>query len=365
MGSWQSHSSGIHSQAALDRHISKKAKADSAVLRILVVGRSGAGVSTIINAVRVLHGKAVSREEKISARSIIFRALVMNAKKVIDACGTLKGIGPLEDLDAKRAAKILHNSDLAGEVIDLPESIAHAINVLWNDEKIQQAWDRRSQFQVWERWGEFAAKCADFPNWGGREWLPSLEEYFASRKLSDFGLVVDKFAYSGIRIQVSHFEGSEMMETFLKRMNHFSGVRVLVFVADVSQYDQQGETNGLQETLEMFERVSNCPAFKDAGTLLMLNKEDCFREKLCQQRIPLNTTGKFPNAPNSFEYEDAKEWLEQEFVSRLGPRLQYRLPQFYHTVGTDQKLMDAVINVCVKVICGKCMTESGISISWP
>lgn len=342
MGAWQSQSNTFQTEAGLDRALSQP-EAESSIPRVLVLGKRGAGVPTVIHTMRVHYGQGVSTEEKISARSTIFQALIVNSKRVVAACGTLADTEPLKNIDSKSAAKILDNSDLAGEVNDLPESIAHAINVLWNDEHIRQVWERRSQFQVWDKWGDFAAKCADFPNWGGRKWVPSLEEYFTSKELTDNGLVVDTFHLYEERWQITHVRGKEMLNNVINWKSHFNDVHGFLYVVNASEYDQGGEKNALEESLDLFDHMCNAKALRDSGIMVLLNKVDLFHEKLCDKKIPLNISGRFPEAPDSFEYAQGIEWLRKEFVNRI--RVQDKTIHVQFTMGTSPTTMHALFEM--------------------
>ena len=348
MGAWQSQCSSLPKegaiQGAIDRYLSDEAKESRQLIRVLVLGRKGAGVSTIINTMRILYGDGVGNDERMATRSTIFRELIHNTISVIDACRLLDGTVVLEDVDSRRAAETIQNFDLRGEVANLPEDIAHAITILWNDEQIRRAWDRRGLFQVWARWGEFAAKCADYPNWGGMQWVPSVEEYFATRKLTDNGVVEDSFRIGPNKLQLTHFQGRDMLDTFRKWCFCFEGVTTVGFVADISDYDNHEEAAGLEETLHQFEKVCNSKAFDQSAMLLLLNKADIFREKLTDRRIPLNVTGKFPDAPNGFDFEECTAWLRDEFLNRVENKLHI---VFVHvTTGPDPSNMRAVLEVC-------------------
>jgi len=108
-----------------------------------------------------------------------------------------------------------------------------------------------------------------------------------------------------------------------KWIPYFSDATAVLFVAAISEYDQvlaeDGCTNRLIESINLFTEILNSHWFKRTPIVLFLNKCDLFSEKI--KRVPLNIL--FPkyrpppaSAPHAQHYTTACEFLCREFVKR-------------------------------------------------
>jgi guanine nucleotide-binding protein subunit alpha len=73
------------------------------------------------------------------------------------------------------------------------------------------------------------------------------------------------------------------------RIHCFEEVTALLFLAAISGYDQclleDADSNVMQEALLLFETIVNSKWFRNAHTILLLNKTDLFREKLIRSDV--------------------------------------------------------------------------------
>jgi len=95
-----------------------------------------------------------------------------------------------------------------------------------------------------------------------------------------------------------------------------SATTAIVFVAALSEYDQilyeDGITNRMHETLNLFGEISSLKWFQRATVILFLNKDDLFRKKI--QTVDLKVC--FPDYDGGCNYDNALAFLKQEFVTR-------------------------------------------------
>jgi guanine nucleotide-binding protein subunit alpha len=89
----------------------------------------------------------------------------------------------------------------------------------------------------------------------------------------------------------------------------------------MSEYDQTlfeaREKNRLQESLELFDQISNAQWFTRTNMVLFLNKSDIFQYKLCERKIPLNASGLFPDAYDGLDFTQGARWVEGKFLSKI------------------------------------------------
>lgn len=137
-----------------------------------------------------------------------------------------------------------------------------------------------------------------------------------------------------------------------KWIHCFDGVTAILFVAAISEYDQylyeEREKNRLEEALDLFDSITNSRWFRRTTMLLFLNKADIFEEKLVKRNIPLNSSGLFPNAPKSFDYNTGLEWLRDEFLQRNENK--YKIVFTHVTTAIDTDTVKVVLEACKQTI---------------
>merc|ERR1719476_1099436 len=90
------------------------------------------------------------------------------------------------------------------------------------------------------------------------------------------------FEISGHLFDFYHFGGARS-ERF-KWSQHFYAVHSVVYVTDLSCYDQtlreNKHVNAMQESLDLFENIASSRYLRYASLILLLNKSDSFRQKI-------------------------------------------------------------------------------------
>ena len=144
-----------------------------------------------------------------------------------------------------------------------------------------------------------------------------------------------------VKFQKSSFELTDVGGAGSERVkwSHlFEGIDTAVFVVAIDEYDQtkgREEPNSLLDSMELFEAMYNNLKINNAQAVVILNKADLFRHKLCTQNISLNTSGLFPNAPNTQDFDEAVEWIRQSFRARVGEEGQKL--KIFETTATDDE----------------------------
>ena len=100
-------------------------------------------------------------------------------------------------------------------------------------------------------------------------------------------------------------------------MNEYS-VHAVLFVASLSDYNsvlfEDPTMNSMLESVTLFEDIVNLKEFRKSDTILILNKDDIFCQKLRQEKVSLSTCfSKEGGWPNENEYFPEKENPLMEF----------------------------------------------------
>ena len=112
-----------------------------------------------------------------------------------------------------------------------------------------------------------------------------------------------------------------------KWIHCFENVTAVLFVAAMSEYDQQlyedDATNRIDESLNLFEEICKYLAqllykfylssrwFGETSMILFLNKRDLFAEKI--KRVPLNICPAFHAYTGQNEYQEAADYVRSIF----------------------------------------------------
>jgi guanine nucleotide-binding protein G(i) subunit alpha len=104
-----------------------------------------------------------------------------------------------------------------------------------------------------------------------------------------------------------------------KQMHQFEGVTSIIFVVDLSCYDQEFPENRMMETLELFDSVVNSRWFMHSSIILLLN--NCIRFKNKLATCPLDNY--FPDYSGGNDIVRAAEFILLRFnqVNRAQLRL--------------------------------------------
>mmetsp|Transcript_5207 Transcript_5207/g.6046 ORF Transcript_5207/g.6046 Transcript_5207/m.6046 type:complete len:360 (-) Transcript_5207:797-1876(-) len=332
---------------AIQQKIQKLSAKERRVLKLLLLGSGDSGKTTIFKQFKILYGihkAGVDERSRSAMRNPLFGNVISGAKALLAGIEELQEQGltqPLDNPNALAAKDVIDALDHRHN--EMSPEIAGAIETLVKDEKFLLAWKNRSKLQVLDSWLEIASNCEDYPQWGGPEWIPSEKEYLLTR-VRTTGVIQETFNLDNARIQLVDVGGQRNERK--KWIHCFGGVTGVLYVAAASEYDQplfeDKSRNRLVEALGLFGSVANTATFKETTMILFLNKSDIFRDKLCVRKIPLNVSGEFPDAPDTFDYDAGVQWLQNKFIEQSNGA--NKLVYAHVTTATDKSNIGVVID---------------------
>lgn len=337
----------LNANKKLNKEMKAAEEEDAALVKLLLLGAGESGKSTIFKQMRILYGDGFDETSRQNMAGVIINNLLGGTIVVLD--NSEKQGHPLTG-DAKAAADAIYANGATSEASLTPELAEH-IKTLWNDEAFQKTHDKRAEFQLFSSYEDYAKKAAkDFPKWGGPGWCPSVSDVTKARVRTS-GIVEEAYNIDGVDFRMYDVGGQRNERK--KWIHCFDNVTALIFVGAISEYDQvlyEDKTqNRLLEAFELFDEICNSKWFINTSIILFLNKRDLFEEKYLEQKVPLNITGLFPNAPEGEpDYAKATEWVVAEFMTRKkNPE-----KEVYHhiTCATDTENVGTVFNACKDII---------------
>ncbi|KAK3532683.1 hypothetical protein QTP86_028052, partial [Hemibagrus guttatus] len=197
-----------------------------------------------------------------------------------------------------------------------------ALQALWSDSGIQEAYGRRSEFQLSESVKYF---LDNLDRIGQPNYVPSLQDILFARKATK-GIVEHDFIIKKIPFKMVDVGGQRSQRQ--KWFQCFDGITSILFMVSSSEYDQvlmeDRHTNRLVESMNIFETIVNNKLFSNVSIILFLNKTDLLVEKVAKVSIGKH----FPDFRGDPQrLEDVQNYLVQCFKRKRRNRSK---PLFHH-----------------------------------
>ncbi|XP_031418105.1 guanine nucleotide-binding protein subunit alpha-12 isoform X2 [Clupea harengus] len=200
-----------------------------------------------------------------------------------------------------------------------------ALESLWSDAGIQEAYGRRSEFQLSESVKYF---LDNLDRIGQQNYLPNRQDILLARSATK-GIVEHHFMYRRIPFKMVDVGGQRSQRQ--KWFQCFDNVTSILFMVSSSEFDQvlleDRRTNRLSESMDIFETIVNNKLFTSVSIILFLNKTDLLVEKL---RAGADIRRNFPEFHGDRQcLEDVQSFLVRSFGRRRRGDRRSR-PLFHH-----------------------------------
>lgn len=244
-----------------------------------------------------------------------------------------------------------------------PKVAKMLIDIIWENPAFQSAIteNRSKQLHLQDCFTDYALKLKQYPAWGGDSWTPTIDECIRSRARTT-GIIKEEVEMDGVDFVIYDVGGQRSERR--KWMHMFDHVTSVIFVAAASEYDQvlfeDSSTNRLEEALNLFGECVNSSWLKSVPTILFLNKKDLFIEKFRNQKVPLNVSGLFPNAPTDFNDPNAALlWMGEEFRKKKLNSSKKGSMMVHMTTATDPMNIKAVFGAAKESILSESLMDAG------
>ncbi|GAA5813421.1 hypothetical protein MFLAVUS_006899 [Mucor flavus] len=335
----------------IDDQIKKDRQNMSNQVKLLLLGSGESGKSTLLKQMRIIHEGEFPQEEKISCREIVFSNLIESMKSIVMAMNKLKM--PLADEEeSKDAYDLIMN--LADDELDyhLPPDIANAIYVLWQDEGVKSAFDRRNEFQLND---SAAYYFNEIERISDTDYIPNQQDILRAR-VKTTGITETKFTIGDLLYRMVDVGGQRSERK--KWIHCFEDVTAIIFMVAISEYDQvlfEDETvNRMGESLTLFQSICDMECFQKTSIILFMNKTDLFKKKL--NSSPLNAY--FPKYKGS-TYDQACKYLMEQFQA-LTVKCSDKRVYTHFTCATDTRQIKFVMAAVNDIILQSTLREVGL-----
>ncbi|XP_029954274.1 guanine nucleotide-binding protein subunit alpha-13 [Salarias fasciatus] len=267
----------------IDRCLSREKTYVKRLVKILLLGAGESGKSTFLKQMRIIHGQDFDQQAREEFRATIYSNVIKGVRVLVDAREKLH-IAWGDPDNQKHGDSLMafdtRSAKMASGQLETPLFLRYlpAIKALWADSGIQNAYDRRREFQLGESVKYF---LDDLDKLGEPDYLPSQQDILLARKptkgIHEYDFEVKNVPFKMVDVGGQRSERRRWFECF-------DSVTSILFLVSSSEYDQvlmeDRQTNRLRESLNIFETIVNNRVFVNVSIILFLNKTDLLEEKV-------------------------------------------------------------------------------------
>ncbi|XP_056137047.1 guanine nucleotide-binding protein subunit alpha-12a [Lampris incognitus] len=308
----------------IDAMLARERRAVRRLVKILLLGAGESGKSTFLKQMRIINGKEFDQKALLDFRDTIYENVLKGMRVLVDARDKL-GISWQSCENEKQGMLVMSWEGRVGASGVEPcefQLYVMALGALWADAGIQEAYVRRSEFQLSESVKYF---LDNLDRIGQLNYIPSRQDILFARKATK-GIVEHDFVIKKIPFKMVDVGGQRSQRQ--KWFQCFDGITSILFMVSSSEYDQvlmeDRRTNRLVESMNIFETIVNNKLFLNVSIILFLNKTDLLVEKIHTADIRKN----FPEfSGDPYRLEDVQAFLVQSFSRKRRNRGK---PLFHH-----------------------------------
>lgn len=308
----------------IDAMLARERRAVRRLVKILLLGAGESGKSTFLKQMRIINGQEFDQKALLDFRDTIYENVLKGMRVLVDARDKL-GITWQSCENEKQGMLVMSWEGRVGasgvEPIEF-QLYVMALSALWADAGIQEAYTRRSEFQLSESVKYF---LDNLDRIGQLNYIPSKQDILFARKATK-GIVEHDFVIKKIPFKMVDVGGQRSQRQ--KWFQCFDGITSILFMVSSSEYDQvlmeDRRTNRLVESMNIFETIVNNKLFLNVSIILFLNKTDLLVDKIRTVDIRKNFP-EFRGDPRRLE--DVQAFLVQSFSRKRRNRGK---PLFHH-----------------------------------
>ncbi|KAM7419589.1 hypothetical protein PAMA_016611 [Pampus argenteus] len=218
----------------IDAMLARERRAVRRLVKILLLGAGESGKSTFLKQMRIINGQEFDKEALLDFRDTIYENILKGMRVLVDARDKL-GITWQSCENEKQGMLVMSWEGRVGNSgVDPIEFQLYvmALSALWADSGIQQAYTRRSEFQLSESVKYF---LDNLDRIGQLSYIPSKQDILFARKATK-GIVEHDFVIKKIPFKMVDVGGQRSQRQ--KWFQCFDGITSILFMVSSSEYDQ-------------------------------------------------------------------------------------------------------------------------------
>uniref|UniRef100_H3DDD7 Guanine nucleotide-binding protein subunit alpha n=1 Tax=Tetraodon nigroviridis TaxID=99883 RepID=H3DDD7_TETNG len=261
--------------AEIERQLRRDRRAAKRELKLLLLGTGESGKSTFIKQMRIIHGSGYTEEEKKSFTRLVYQNIFTSMQAMIHASQNLRI--PFQYERNKSNAQLVCEADVE-KVSSFSQLYVAAMKMLWADPAIQEAYDRRREYQLSDSTRYY---LNDLERIGSPGYVPTQQDVLRVR-VPTTGIIEYPFDLDNVIFRMVDVGGQRSERR--KWIHCFENVTSIMFLAALSEYDQflveSDNENRMEESKALFRTIITYSWFQSSSVILFLNKKDLLEEKI-------------------------------------------------------------------------------------
>ncbi|XP_055754524.1 guanine nucleotide-binding protein G(o) subunit alpha-like [Salvelinus fontinalis] len=328
----------------IERDLFEQAKLEVNVIKILLLGATESGKSTMVKQMKIIHSHGFSKPELISFKAAVLDNLLTSLKFVLRGMGLLR-IHLANKKNKAHARAVLSCGQCFGEDGELLPFVALSFCALWADQGVRAAAARGYEFQLNDSALYFFENISRIIS---PRYIPTEADVLRVRVRTS-GIIETRFPVNHMVFRMYDVGGQRTKRR--KWLSYFDCVRAVLFVVALSDYDmtlmEDRSMNRLQESLELFTSICTNIVFRSTSLILLMNKSDLFQEKILNSGRHLRLY--FPSYKGAdWDVDAASRHITAMFVACN--KTPNKLVFHHYTTATDTHNVRVVFHVVMDTI---------------
>jgi len=291
----------IQKSDKINKEITDGVRNREKLIKILLLGTGDSGKSTFFKQIRTLHQdtKTLNAEAKKFIK-VLRQNAKLSMQKLVISCRD-------RNLTLPKTSEQLDTAISSEDPESLSPETAQLIVKLWEIKLIKETYEKRYDLKL------HIPTNADFyfenvVRFSAPDFMPTFDDMMMA-KLKTTGVQEISFQSRGSDIILVDVGGQRSERR--KWLHCLDDVLAIIYISAMDDYDsmleEDGATNRLQESLELFSTVTSSTYFSDKGWILFLNKKDLFEEKIKVK--PLNKFFSNVSVEDGKNYEKSANYI--------------------------------------------------------
>lgn len=254
-------------------------------VKILLLGTSECGKSTLFKQLRCIHGAGYNDHDRMGQLLAVYRNLFAAVQTVIgamDALGLRYG-----DARSASAARPIVDADF-GTVTVFDTALMDAVRLLCRDPGVMECHRRGDEYELSDS-ASYYFSAAD--RLTGPKYLPT-DRDILHVQAATVGVAEHSFYLRHVRYLIVDVGGQESER--LNWTDCFHDVASFVYLVSLTDYDRNttvvvadgsASENRIRESLAVFRDIVTCVTLRHVCPILLMNKNDLFEEKIMRSHL--------------------------------------------------------------------------------
>lgn len=214
----------------IDRHLRSESQRQRREIKLLLLGTSNSGKSTIVKQMKIIHSGGFNLEACKEYKPLIIYNAIDSLTRIIRALATLKieFHNPDRAYDAVQLFALTGPAESKGEIT--PELLG-VMKRLWADPGVQECFCRSNEYHLEDN---AAYYLNDLERIAALDYIPTVEDILRSRDMTT-GIVENKFTFKELTFKMVDVGGQRSERK--KWIHCFEGVTAIIFCVELSGYD--------------------------------------------------------------------------------------------------------------------------------